>query len=78
MKTIRRLELLGETVLLDDDKAVTRHLAPLQPKWGERGARAKRIHLLSWVRNQGERSRMIMRGGYIVGRIDAVRVDAGK
>jgi hypothetical protein len=59
-------------MLLADDKAVTAYLAPLQPKWKERNARASRIHLGDWFKNQGERSRLLFRGGYIFGRVDCL------
>ena len=74
----RRLQINGHpAVMLADEKAVTRHLAPMQPKWKERDARAKRIHLGDWFRNQGQRSRLLFRGGYIIGRVDCLPNDQG-
>jgi hypothetical protein len=70
---VRRLQIYGQpAVCLADDKAVTAHLSQVQPKWRERDSRSKRVHLGGWFRNQGERSRLIIRNGGIVGRIDCV------
>jgi hypothetical protein len=72
--TMRRFQLTGEPAeMLADDKAVSARLAPLQPRWRERDERVKRIHLGGWFRNQGERSRLMIRGGHTIGRIDCVK-----
>ena len=71
---MRRFQLTGEPAeMLADDKAVSARIAPMQPRWREREERAKRIHLGGWFRNQGERSRLMIRGGYTIGRIDCVK-----
>ena len=70
---MRRFQLTGEPAeMLVDDKAVSVRLATLQPRWRERDERAKRIHLGGWFRNQGERSRLMIRNGYTIGRIDCL------
>lgn len=48
----------------------------MQPKFGERNARTKRVHLLNWFWNQGERSRLLVRNGFIIGRIDCVLAES--
>jgi hypothetical protein len=70
----RRLQLNGSpAVLLADDKSVSRYLAPMQPRWKERDAKSKVYRLLDWFSNQGQRSRLISRGGFTVGRVDCLR-----
>jgi len=71
--TVRRIQIDGTTTMVKDDKAVTQFLAPMQPRWKDRDEKAKRIHLGGWFWNQGERSRLLVRGGHNVGRIDCVR-----
>lgn len=74
MSATRRLQLNGSpAVILADDKAVTAHLVPMQPKYGEAKARSRRLFLGDWFKNQGQRSRLIFRGGYIAGRIDCLK-----
>lgn len=73
----RRLHLNGSpAVLLADDKAVSMYLAPMQPKWKDRDAKSKVYRLLDWFSNQGQRSRLISRGGFTVGRVDCLRPNA--
>ena len=69
---MRRIQIDGATTMVIDDKGVTQFLAPMQPRYGDRRAGETRIHLGGWFWNQGERSRLLVRGGHNVGRIDCV------
>ena len=70
---MRRVQLRDtDTVVVVDDKAVMAFLAPHQPSYREKNARDRRIWRGGWFWNQGERSQLLVRNGYIVGRVDCL------